>query len=127
MGTDAMQALRSPLRILCVEDNALLVMHLEAVIEDSGHVFAGSAARFDEVKTAFDALEFDIALVDIDLADGRTGTDVVEWLRARGKPSLFLTGQEKLAEAHKSQSLGTIIKPVSEDTLRAAFAGLTGG
>jgi DNA-binding response OmpR family regulator len=94
------------------------------VIEGAGHIFAGSAARSDDAKAAFGTVEFDIALVDIDLADGRTGGAVAEWLWARGCPSLFLTGQDQLAEDYAGVSLGIIPKPVSEARLREALRTL---
>jgi DNA-binding LytR/AlgR family response regulator len=109
------------LRIFCVEDNPLLVMQLELLVEEAGYIFAGSAGRLEDVKVAFERSEFDIALVDIDLADGRTGGEVAIWLKERGKPSLFITGQEQLAGAYEHSSLGTIIKPVSEKKLRDAL------
>ncbi len=122
MGSGRHEARASaPLRIFCVEDNALLVLHLQAAIEDAGHVFAGSAARFADVRAAFGGTEFDLALVDLDLADGRTGGMVAQWLHDRGRPSLFLTGQDQLAEHYAEASLGTIPKPVSEHALRAAL------
>jgi DNA-binding response OmpR family regulator len=118
---DPSSAVQPPLRVFCVEDNPLLVMHLQAVIEDTGHVFAGSAARFDDLSAAFDLTDFDLALVDFDLADGRTGGIIAEWLQARRRPSLFITGQEELAARYETVSLGTIVKPVSEERLRAAL------
>jgi DNA-binding response OmpR family regulator len=105
------------LRIFCVEDNVLLVLDLQMMIEDAGHIYAGSAARFDEVKSAFEQTGFDLALIDIDLADGRTGGLVAQWLQARGKPSFFLTGQDQLAAEYGDISLGTIAKPVAADKL----------
>jgi hypothetical protein len=36
----------APLRIFCLEDNPLIVFHLEQLIEDLGHVFAGSLESF---------------------------------------------------------------------------------
>jgi DNA-binding response OmpR family regulator len=116
-----MPSARRPLRIFCVEDNPLLVMQLELVIEEAGHVFAGSAARFQDVRAAFDGTDFDLALVDIDLADGRTGGEIAIWLDERGRPSWFITGQEQLADRYERSSLGTIVKPVSERTLRDAL------
>ena len=116
--TDPAGSLQQPLRIFCIEDNPLLVLHLQAVVEDAGHVFAGSAARFDEVKSAFAAIDFDLALIDFDLSDGPTGGAIAEWLFANGRPSLFLTGQDQLAEEYAHVSLGTVSKPVSEDKLR---------
>ena len=114
-----MPAARNPLRILCVEDNPLLVMQLEMVIEEMGHIFVGSADRLQDVKSAVERFDFDIALVDIDLADGRTGGEAAQWLESHGKPSLFITGQEQLAGAYEHSSLGMVVKPVSEAELRA--------
>jgi DNA-binding response OmpR family regulator len=118
---DSEDAVQPPLRIFCVEDNPLLVLHLQAVIEDAGHVFAGSAARFQDLRSAFEVTDFDLALVDFDLADGRTGGMIAEWLQARSRLSLFITGQEELAARYETVSLGTIVKPVSEERLRAAL------
>ncbi len=69
-----------PLRILYLEDNPLIVFHIQAMIEDLGHVFAGSAGSFADLIADFDTLEIDGALVDIDLADGRTGPLAATWL-----------------------------------------------
>jgi AmiR/NasT family two-component response regulator len=106
------------LRIFCVEDNALLVMDLQTLIEDAGHVFVGSASRFVDLKAKFEKTGFDLALVDIDLADGRTGGDAAEWLHARGRPSIFITGQEQVARDYAHAVIGTIVKPIDETRLR---------
>lgn len=106
-----------PLRIFYLEDNPLIVFHVEAMIEDLGHIFAGSLASFAELKQRIDSFEMDGALVDIDLADGRTGLAAAAWLRERGIPALFVTGQERLAIEHGGIALGTIAKPVVEEDL----------
>lgn len=56
-------------------------------------------------------------LVDIDLADGRTGPVAAKWLRDRGIPSIFVTGQEAIAAEHPETALATIGKPVSDTEL----------
>jgi AmiR/NasT family two-component response regulator len=112
------------LRVFCIEDNALLVMHLQMVIEEAGHVFAGSASCFGDVKAQFDQVPFDLALVDIDLIDGSTGGDIAEWLQERGRPSVFITGQEQIAQAYAHASLGMIIKPISEESVRTMLASV---
>ena len=106
-----------PLRIFCIEDNALIIMHLEMLIEQAGHVFVGSAARFEDLRRQFDEIDFDLALIDIDLADGRTGGEIARWLHARGLASLFVTGQEQVAADYADFSLGTVAKPVTADEL----------
>lgn len=73
-----------PLRVFYLEDNPLIVFHIEAMIEDLGHVFAGSLSSFAELKASFSELVMDCALVDIDLADGPTGPEAAEWLMNKG-------------------------------------------
>ncbi|UIJ91157.1 hypothetical protein Q1M64_00955 (plasmid) [Sinorhizobium meliloti] len=52
-----------------------------------------------------------------DLADGRTGPAAAKWLRQRGIPSIFVTGQEAIAAEYPETALATIGKPVSESEL----------
>ncbi|GGE05831.1 response regulator [Tsuneonella deserti] len=106
-----------PLRILYLEDNQLIAFHVEALIEELGHVFVGSLCSFTELKEEFDSFEIDGALVDIDLTDGRTGPAAAAWLKERGVPSIFVTGQATLAAEYPSLTLATIAKPVSGQDL----------
>jgi DNA-binding response OmpR family regulator len=101
-----------PLRLYCVEDNPLIVFHLEHLIEDAGHAFVGSAESFSELKSNLEVADIDGALVDIDLADGATGPQVAAWLKARGVPSLFVTGQEDIAARYSDVVRGVIAKPI---------------
>lgn len=103
----------APLRVFYLEDNPLIVIHVEAIIEDLGHIFAGSVGSFSELVACIDALEIDGVLVDIDLADGRTGPSAAEWLRDRGIPVLFVTGQEIVAAEYPEAALALVKKPVS--------------
>ncbi len=109
----------SPLRIFYLEDNPLIVFHVEAMIEDLGHVFAGSAGSLAELIAGFDTFPMDAALVDIDLADGRTGPAAAAWLQERGVPSIFVTGQVGVAADYPLLSLGTINKPILAPDLAA--------
>jgi hypothetical protein len=56
-------------------------------------------------------------LVDIDLADGRTGPAASAWLHDRGIPALFVTGQDLIAGEHPTTALGLVKKPVSASDL----------
>lgn len=109
----------APLRIFYLEDNPLIIFHVEAMIEDLGHIFAGSADSFTELKQTIDAYKFDGALVDIDLADGRTGPAAAAWLRDKGIPVLFVTGQEAIADEFSGAALGLVRKPVASADLAA--------
>jgi CheY-like chemotaxis protein len=108
-----MESSASPLRIFYLEDNPLIVFHIEAMIEDLGYVFAGSASSFADLVGRIETIDADGVLVDIDLADGRTGPAAAKWLRQRGIPSIFVTGQEAIAAEYPQIALATIGKPVS--------------
>ena len=102
----------SPLRVFYLEDNPLIVFHVETMIEDLGHIFVGSASSFSELVEIIDGLQVDGVLVDIDLADGRTGPDAAAWLHAGGVPALFVTGQDLIAAEFPSTALALVKKPV---------------
>ncbi|WP_368518765.1 response regulator [Rhizobium sp.] len=103
-----------PLRIFCLEDNPLIIFQLEAMIEDLGHIFAGSAMSFTDLVKRQDLGSIDGVLVDIDLADGRTGPNAAIWLSQQGIPSIFVTGQEAIAAEYSQAVLAIIGKPVAE-------------
>ncbi|AOO83458.1 response regulator [Bosea vaviloviae] len=108
-----------PLRLFYLEDNPLIAFHVEAMIEDLGHVFAGSLSSFAELKASFSKIVMDGALIDIDLADGATGPEAAKWLLNKGVPSIFVTGQTEVAAKHASISLGMIAKPVAIEDMAA--------
>jgi DNA-binding LytR/AlgR family response regulator len=118
------QAPTRRLRVFCIEDNPLIVLHLEMLIEELGHISAGSSDSFADLQSKIKHPDFDVALVDIDLADGRTGGDVAAWLKARGCPSIFITGQEQLAQTYSEMSAGTIVKPVTAYLLACSLDAL---
>lgn len=110
------RARREIKRIFCIEDNALIVMHLEMLIEEAGFVFAGGVASFADLKER--EINFDLALVDIDLADGRTGGEAAAWLHARGLPCIFVTGQDEVAQRYRDVAVGLIAKPIATKAFR---------
>lgn len=113
---------RRPLRIFYLEDNSLIAFHVEALLEELGYVFAGSLASFVDLKRNFTSLHMDAALVDIDLADGRTGPAAAAWLKERGIPSMFLTGQGPTAEVNTSLVVGIVRKPLDPADLAHQMA-----
>ena len=113
------------LRVFCLEDNPLIVFHLEHMIEDLGHVFVGALGSFSDLKDHWSALDLDCVLVDIDLADGRTGPDAAAWLTGKGVPTLFVTGQDSVAAEHVGKVVGIVPKPITPSAFKAAMALMT--
>lgn len=104
----------------------MIVFHLEHLIEVSGHIFVGSADGFSQLKAELETADIDGALVDIDLADGTTGPAVAAWLKARGVPSLFVTGQESIAACYPGLTRGIIAKPIAAADFADKLALLRG-
>ena len=111
----------APLRVFCLEDNPLIVFHLEQMIEDLGHVFAGSLESFAELQAQASTIDMDCALVDIDLADGASGPSAVAWLLASNIPAVFVTGQESVATQYSGIAVGIVGKPISQASLVVAL------
>ena len=99
----------------------MIVFHLEQMIQDLGHVFAGSLESFVDLKEQVAHFSMDCALVDIDLADGPSGPLAVKWLSDRGIPSIFVTGQQPAAAQCDETAIGIVGKPITELALAAAL------
>ena len=71
------------MKVLIVEDEALIVIYLELLIEDLHHPVCATAASTAEATMHAAVHLPDIALMDIRLADGNSGIDVARELYAR--------------------------------------------
>ena len=99
------------MKILIVEDEALLALELEYEIEAAGHDVIGIAA---DKRTALELLTLsapDFAFVDIHLNDGPTGIEIGRILSDLGKPYVFVTGNVKRIPEDFAGALGAIEKP----------------
>ena len=79
-------------RVLIVEDDALILMELEAVLQDAGVVVARSCRSIDEALDAAVQGGFDVAILDFGLRD-QTAAPVARALASAGIPFFFYTGQ----------------------------------
>lgn len=84
-------ALPSGLRVLVVEDEPLVLLELQDMLGDLGCVVAGAAATLDAAATLARTLDFDIAVLDMNLG-GKLIDPVADIIVARGLPAVFVTG-----------------------------------
>ena len=111
-----------PLKVLIVEDEALLAMELEQLIEDAGHTVVGWATNATEAREIADTVAADVAFVDVHLTDGPTGISVAEYLKERHAALvIFLTANPKRIPAHFAGAAGVIAKPYTVSGLGAAL------
>lgn len=116
------------LKVLIVEDEALLAMELEASIEDAGHEVVGWATNATEARALADAVTADVAFIDVHLTDGPTGVSVAEYLRERHAALvIFLTANPKRLPPNFAGAAGVIAKPYTTSGLNAALRYLEEG
>lgn len=109
------------LRILLVEDEALVAMLIEDALGLHGHVVVGTADTSTEALRIADAEKPDLALCDIRLAEGDNGVLVAQHLAERGIPSLFLSGNCPVKSDHPL-IIGCMPKPFHSGQLGVAVA-----
>ena len=111
-----------PLRVLIVEDEALLLMQLEATIEDEGHDVVGTAMTAGEAISLAKMVEPDVAFVDLQLLDGPTGIQVASFLRNSKTIVVFITANATRIPEDYEGAAGIVAKPFSQagitDTIR---------
>ena len=114
------------MKIYVCEDNALVAMMIEDLVVDLGHDCAGVADASGPALRGCEATGAELALVDLDLADGPTGLTLVADLAARGVPAIIVSGQAgAVPSGHRAAALVT--KPIDEAALAAAIASVERG
>lgn len=118
------------LRILLVDDNALLLASMELMLESLGaEVWA--CQSLEEVQEALDAHAQppDVLVTDLRLQGGRSGTEVIEYVSQRlGQiPTLMLTGSadERVGRVGMKNVL-LLYKPIIPEYLTARIAQMVG-
>ena len=106
------------MRILIVEDEALIAMVLADGLESAGHLVVGPASTKAEALALCEALPPELALLDFNLADGSNGVDVARALSERwGVLSIFASAQMMEARRARDIALGQIRKPYGAETV----------
>jgi CheY-like chemotaxis protein len=103
------------LKILIVEDEALLALELESLIEDCGHEVAGWAPSVsDALDIIEEEAEIDLVFLDIQLQDGGSGFDVADYLKRNSRIAfVFLTANPRRIPKDFAGACGVISKPYS--------------
>ncbi|OLP57692.1 response regulator [Rhizobium rhizosphaerae] len=112
------------MKILIVEDEALLALELESELQSAGHEVVGHAMASDEARHLAERCRPDFAFVDIHLVDGPTGIDVGRHLRDQGIPYVFVTGNLKRIPEDFAGAIGAIEKPYTMNGLKNAVTFL---
>ncbi len=109
------------MKILIVEDEALLAMELESEVEEAGHEIVGVAAESKQALSLIEKSSPQFAFVDIQLLDVPTGIDVGRHLASRSIPYVFVSGNLKRIPEDFAGALGAIEKPYTMNGLQNAL------
>lgn len=109
-------------RVLIVEDEPLVAMHLEDTLSNMGCQLAGSARTAAQAIRLLDSGPVDFAVLDINLGAAETSYPVADVLTARGIPFTFLTGYSEGAIAAPYRDRPRLQKPFGEASLLQALA-----
>lgn len=96
--------------VLIVEDEGLVGLELGYVLEDLGHHVVGVAADKEEAAELARG-PVDVAVVDLNLADGPTGMEVGRELACAGVSVIFTTANPGLLGAGVEGTVGVLTKP----------------
>lgn len=114
------------MKILIVEDEIFVAMHLEEAFQDLGCSVIGIAP---DTATALELgkQEAQVAVVDLNLRDGFTGPQIARELAARyGTKVFYLTGNPREAGEPFEGLLGVKSKPWAEEDLQEIVATARG-
>jgi len=103
-------------RILVVEDEFLVAIHIGSILEDDGLQVVGPVGSLSEAVKLASSEDLDGALLDINIVGGRVD-DVAEILAERHVPFMFLTayGRDHLPKNFSDATL--VAKPFSDRNL----------
>jgi DNA-binding response OmpR family regulator len=110
--------------VLIVEDEFLIAELIQSILETEGFDVVGVAARAASALAIAEDVRPCLALVDIRLAGGDDGVDLVRRMQANaGTPVVFLTGSGDPATRARAEAVsprGFLRKPFRSDELITA-------
>ena len=107
-------------RVLLVEDDSLVAMLVEDMLDELGYAFAGNPGNVAEALTAVKTAEYDVAILDVNLAGERV-FPVADALMGAGRSFIFATGYgpAEIPDAYRRWPVAA--KPFRLDDLETAI------
>lgn len=114
------------MRILLVEDEAMIAMLVEDMLLDGGAEVVGPAGGVKAALAAIDQnADIDGALLDVNLG-GEQSFEVADALAARNIPFVFVTGYGGAGVRDRYPNAPTLQKPFVTSDLERALTALAG-
>jgi|ERR1700758_735267 CheY-like chemotaxis protein len=110
----------SGLRVLVVEDEALISMFIEDTLTDLGCIAVGIASGFQDAMDKLSSVTFDVAILDVNL-NGTHTYPLAECLKEKRVPFVFSTGYGSSGVPEAFRSVPILSKPFKDGDLRRAL------
>ena len=119
--------MEAPRSILIVEDEPLIAMMLEDFLESLGHNVVATCESVEEALEKVDAGGFDVAIIDVQLKDGKQVWPVADRLLRAGKPFVLATGGHVEPPPAAHAAAPVLAKPYTIDAIEPALARACAG
>jgi DNA-binding response OmpR family regulator len=106
-----MTLLRASNTLLIAEDDVLIATVLKDELEDAGYHILDLTDRVADALEIAKASAPNLALVNIDLADGDDGVELADALKTLGIPVLLISGQVSRARSARTVAIASLPKP----------------
>lgn len=103
-------------RVLLVEDEMLIAMHMEDMLIELGFEVVGPAMRLKRAVQLAESQKIDVALLDVNLA-GEQSFPVARILSQRNVPFVFVTGYGAAGLIDEFKGMPALQKPVEKHRL----------
>ena len=111
------------MKVLIVEDEAIIQMELQSRVEALGHTVCGTATSGPQAIRACLALRPDLVLMDIKLQGSMDGIETARWIGAEVSTRVVFVSayvdETMLERIVKCRPLGYLRKPFRESELQA--------
>lgn len=112
-------------RLLVVEDEGIVAMHMESRLASLGYRVIGLAATGEQAIEVASQHRPDLVLMDIGLRGEMDGVTAATWITENlGVPVVFLTAYsdgETLARVQSLPPYGYVLKPCRNETLQSVI------
>jgi two-component SAPR family response regulator len=105
------------LRVIVIEDEALLVLEMEDILGDLGCVVVGTASRLPPAMELAQNADFDVAILDMNIA-GQRIDPIAQIIVARQLKIIFVTGYGQRT-LPPGVTAPVVDKPCTPEKLRA--------
>lgn len=102
--------------VFLVEDETMIRMMVAEMLVDLGYSIAGEAGDVDEALRLVETVDFDIALLDVNV-NGKVVTPVARAIVARKRPFIFATGYGTQGMPEEFRGRPALQKPFQMETL----------